>query len=120
MRKPVKYRAGTGVATEGAPAAGLAGSAALAVAAPVSAEAAANVAKKPSFERDIRPMFEPFAAAMMWRLDLTNYRAVLANAQTISERISDPGNPMPPPPFPMLTSDQIALFKSWMDNGCKP
>lgn len=73
-----------------------------------------------SFERDIRPMFAPFAAAMMWRFDLTNYTAVMANAQHIYERISTPGNPMPPPPFPMLTAAQIQRFQDWMNDGCQP
>jgi hypothetical protein len=73
-----------------------------------------------SFERDIRPMFAPFAAAMMWRFDLTNYTAVMANAQHIYARISTPGNPMPPPPFPMLTAAQIQQFQDWMNDGCQP
>jgi len=73
-----------------------------------------------SFARDIVPMFAPFASAMMWRFDLTDYSAVVANAQTIYGRISTPGNPMPPPPFPMLTAAQIQMFQDWMNDGCKP
>jgi hypothetical protein len=102
MRKPVHHR---DLAGQPAP-----------TSTPVAATAAATV----SFERDIRPMFAPFAAAMMWRFDLTNYTAVMANAQHIYERISTPGNPMPPPPFPMLTAAQIQRFQDWMNDGCKP
>lgn len=105
MRKPVHHRD-----LAGQPAPGSA----------PEALAAAAAAPEISFERDIRPMFEPFAAAMMWRFDLTNYTAVMANAQHIYARISTPGNPMPPPPFPMLTADQIQRFSDWMNGGCKP
>jgi hypothetical protein len=44
----------------------------------------------------------------------------MANAQHIYERISTPGNPMPPPPFPMLTAAQIQRFHDWMNDGCNP
>ena len=70
---------------------------------------------KPSFATDIKPLFEPFASAMMWRFDLTDYEAVLANCQTIADRL---GQDMPPPPFPLLTDDQQALFARWIANGC--
>jgi hypothetical protein len=105
MRKPVHHRDLAGQPAPGTAREALA-----------SATAAAVV----SFERDIRPMFAPFAAAMMWRFDLTDYLAVMANAQHIYERISTPGNPMPPPPFPMLTAAQIQRFQDWMNGGCKP
>lgn len=88
-----------------------------------NASAAASLASTqdlPSFERDIRPMFAPFASAMMWRFDLTNYDAVLANASTIQGRLQSTDNAMPPPPFPPFTSEQIALFNSWIQNGCLP
>jgi hypothetical protein len=105
MRKPVHHR---DLAGKPAP-----GNAPEALASPAPA---ATV----SFERDILPMFAAFAAAMMWRFDLTSYTAVMANAQHIYERISNPGNPMPPPPFPMLTAAQIQRFQAWMNDGCKP
>jgi hypothetical protein len=105
MRKPVHHR-------------DLAGQPARGSAREVLASAVA--VPKLSFERDIRPMFAPFAAAMMWRFDLTDYTAVMANAQHIYERISTPGNPMPPPPFPMLTAAQIQRFHDWMNDGCNP
>jgi hypothetical protein len=105
MRKPVHHRDHAGDPAPGTAAASL-----VATAAPTTL----------SFARDIRPMFEPFAAAMMWRFDLTNYTAVMANAQTIFERISSPDNAMPPPPYPMLTAAQIKQFNDWMKQGCNP
>lgn len=73
-----------------------------------------------SFAADVRPILFQFKAQMMWRFDLTNYEQVKACAQIIYDRISDPNNPMPPPPFPPLTATQIGAFKSWMDDGCQP
>jgi hypothetical protein len=40
------------------------------------------------------------------------------NAQTIYDQISTQS--MPPPPFPPLTAEQIATFKTWMDEGFPP
>ena len=73
-----------------------------------------------SFANDIMPLFKQFQGPMMWRFDLTSYDAVKANAQTIYGRISNPANPMPPPPFPMLKPEQIAMFKAWIDEGFPP
>jgi hypothetical protein len=105
MRKPIHHRDRSGQPAPGSAPEALA-----------SAAPAATI----SFARDIRPMFAAFAAAMMWRFDLTDYTAVMANAQHIYERISSAGNPMPPPPFPMLTADQIQRFQDWMNDGCNP
>ncbi len=55
---------------------------------------------------------------MAWRLDLTDYDAVLGNAKLIHHQISTKS--MPPPPFPPLTDEQIQLFESWMSQGCPP
>lgn len=71
-----------------------------------------------SFANDIMPLFKQFQGPMMWRLDLTNYDAVKANAQTIWDQISTKS--MPPPPFPPLTDAQIATFKAWMAEGYPP
>lgn len=81
-----------------------------------------TLAKRPtvSFATDIAPLFQPFQNEMMWRFDLTNYEAVVANAQTIYDRISSSGSPMPPPPFDPLTKEQIHLFHHWMVKGCPP
>jgi hypothetical protein len=56
---------------------------------------------------------------MMWRLDLTKYEDVKANAAVIYAQIqagpSQGG--MPPLPYPPLTDQQIGDFKRWMDGG---
>lgn len=79
-----------------------------------TADAPASV----SFANDIMPLFKQFQGPMMWRLDLTSYDAVKANAQTIYDQISTQS--MPPPPFPPLKDEQIAAFKVWMDSGFPP
>ena len=73
----------------------------------------------PSFAKDISPVFAQFASEMRWRLDLTSFVDVRANAATIYSYISssNPDGRMPPPPFPPLTDDQIKTFKAWMDAG---
>jgi hypothetical protein len=71
-----------------------------------------------SFANDIMPLFKQFQGPMMWRLDLTSYDAVKANAQTIYNQISTQS--MPPPPFQPLKDEQIAAFKVWMDSGYPP
>jgi hypothetical protein len=71
-----------------------------------------------SFASDIMPIFKQFQGPMMWRLDLTSYEAVVANAETIFGRISS--KTMPPPPFPPLSDDQIAMFQQWIGQGCPP
>jgi len=92
-RKPVHYREQAGRPVSQEP---VRGPARLAVEAP----------KTVSFAKDILPIFAPFASAMMWRFDLTDYSAVVANAETIYGRISSVDSPMPPPPFPMLSLQQ--------------
>lgn len=52
---------------------------------------------------------------MLWRLDLTNYEHVKANAEMIYGRLTSDDDPMPMPPFPPLTKQQVAKFKEWMD-----
>ena len=74
----------------------------------------------PSFDADIKPMLFNYRAHMMWRFDMADYGQMKANAQIIYNRISDPNNPMPPPPFPPLSAAQIATFQTWMENGCPP
>jgi hypothetical protein len=73
-----------------------------------------------TFSNDIMPVFSQFKGQMMWRLDLTNYEHVKANAGIIYNRIADPAfGPMPPPPFDPLTSEQVQMFREWMDQGCQ-
>ena len=76
----------------------------------------------PSFAKDIVPIFLSFQEAMLWRLDLTDYDQVRPNAEIIYQQIAskDGFGPMPPPPYPPLTSSQIDLFKAWMDAGFPP
>jgi hypothetical protein len=73
-----------------------------------------------SFEKDIAPLFRQFRGSMMWRLDLTKFEDVKANASRIYNQIVPNLGivRMPPPPYPRLTNEQIAMFKSWMDEGC--
>lgn len=73
-----------------------------------------------SFKADIAPLFNQFADQMMWRFDLTDYEHVKANAKRILARISDKGYAMPPPPFEMLSDEQIATFGQWIKEGCPP
>src|SRR5262245_27542539 len=73
-----------------------------------------------SFANDIAPLFKQFQGPMMWRFDLTNYEAVVANAPTIYGRISSTSSPMPPEPFDPLTPEQIQMFQDWMNQGCPP
>lgn len=68
-----------------------------------------------SFAQDIAPLFRQFRASMVWRLDLTKYEDVKLNAPMVYSQISQQG--MPPPPYPPLTAEQIAMFKAWMDQG---
>ncbi len=73
-----------------------------------------------SFSNDIEPLFNQFRGQMMWRFDLTDYAHVKANAAVIYSRISSSDGPMPPPPLDPLTTEQIEMFKQWMDQGCLP
>ncbi len=109
MRKPVQYREANARPTP--------------VAAPAAAPAPTPTAiPSPvvvSFATDILPIFAPFAAAMMWRFDLTDYPTMKANASIVSGRISADGG-MPPQPFPPLSDHQVQLFNAWIAGGCKP
>lgn len=71
-----------------------------------------------SFASDIAPLFTQFRAQMLWRLDLTNYDQVKANATIIWQQIATQS--MPPPPFPPLTTQQIATFQLWMNENYPP
>jgi hypothetical protein len=124
MRKPVQFRRvpdDVKAAVAAAAASGQAASAAQAAPAAAVAAVAAPAQPQPiSFATDIRPLFQQFQGPMAWRFDLTDYDAVLGNAENILQRISSAGNPMPPPPFPPLTRDQIATFQEWINQGCPP
>jgi len=70
-----------------------------------------------SFANDIAPMFKPFDVNMAWRFGLTTYDDVKANAMLIYSRMTNLSSPMPPPPYPPFTAEQIALFNQWMLDG---
>lgn len=80
--------------------------------------AAGSTALTPGWEEDIRGMLSPFAAQMMWRLDLGSYENVKANVDIIAGRIIGPGADMPPDPFPRLTAEDQAAFVAWQNAGC--
>jgi hypothetical protein len=68
-----------------------------------------------SFENDLAPLLKQFRGNMIWRFDLTSYDDVKTNYDAIFDRIQKKG--MPPPPYPPLTDDQIAMFKAWQEQG---
>jgi hypothetical protein len=71
-----------------------------------------------SFKNDIAPMFSPYRGSMLWRLDLTNYEDVKANAALIYDQIGSKN--MPPQPYNSFTPDQVNLFQAWMAQGFYP
>ena len=75
-----------------------------------------------SFQKDIVPMFYEFRGPMLWRLDLTKYEDVKANAPMIYNMISTPPSlgGMPPTPFPAFTAGQVQMFQQWMTGGFAP
>lgn len=73
-----------------------------------------------SFADDVMPILKQFQGPMTWRFDLTSYEQVKANAQVILDRISSSDAPMPPPPFPPLSSSQIEVFSNWVNANCPP
>ncbi len=77
-----------------------------------------TVTTRTSFARDIVPLFSQYRASMLWRLDLTKYDDIKLNADMVYNQISTQS--MPPPPYPSMTTEQVALFKTWMDQGFPP
>jgi hypothetical protein len=71
-----------------------------------------------SFQKDIVPMFYEFRGPMLWRLDLTKYEDVKANASMLYNQMIQKN--MPPPPFPSFSADQTQLFQQWMTEGFQP
>lgn len=69
-----------------------------------------------TFEKDIAPIFRQYRGSMLWRLDLTKYEDVKANANMIWSAIQQGGG-MPPPPYPPLTPHQLRSFEEWMRGG---
>jgi len=70
-----------------------------------------------SFERDIKPLFRPLDRdAMLYIMDLWSYDDVVADAENILDRFEDGTMPCDYP----WPDEQIALYRSWMDEGCPP
>ena len=72
-----------------------------------------------SFASDIRPLFRdsPDVDTMKrFGLDLSSYEDVKAQAQGIYSRLEDGTMPCDEP----WPADQVAKFKSWIDEGMKP
>jgi hypothetical protein len=70
--------------------------------------------KSLSFAHDIQPLFrEDDREAMQYAFDLWNYRDVSTHAENILERIEDGSMPCDEE----WPTEQIALFRSWIDAG---
>ena len=74
-----------------------------------------------SFATDILPFFKQYGGQMKWRLDLTDYYDVRANASLILSRINTGSDSrMPPPPYPPFSDQLIRNFSKWIDEGFPP
>jgi hypothetical protein len=70
-----------------------------------------------SFARDIRPLFrDDDVEAMRYAFDLSEHEDVRVNAESIYERLADGTMPCDD----AWPTDQIALFRRWMDEGSAP
>jgi hypothetical protein len=72
-----------------------------------------------SFARDIRPLFrdEPDVETMKaMGLDLSSYEDVRAKAENIYSTLEDGSMPCDG----TWPREQVALFKTWMDEGMQP
>jgi len=78
------------------------------------------------FAKDIRPLFKQLDIDhMKWFCDLGSYDDVKLHAQEILNRLKATSGPvMPPPPSKggdgPWSTDNIALFQSWVDGGYQP
>ncbi len=70
---------------------------------------------KPSFARDIKPLFgEGDRYAMYFAFDLWNYHDVCTHAQDILKRLTDGTMPFNRREWP---EEQIAQFRRWVEAG---
>jgi hypothetical protein len=68
----------------------------------------------PSFEEDIKPLFREYDREnMTYSFDLWNYADVKDHADDILDRLEEGDMPCDGP----WPDEQIALFRSWMDDG---
>ena len=78
------------------------------------------------FAQDIRPLFTDIDVDhMSFFCDLSSYDDVKTNAQDILSRLKGMGgNVMPPPPTHggdgPWPAERIALFETWISDGCAP
>ena len=76
-----------------------------------------------SFAKDIVPTLGQYREFMLWRLDLSSYDDVTANAWRIYAVMigEDPlAAPMPPAGFATLPPGFITTFQSWISQGFPP
>jgi len=72
---------------------------------------------RPSFERDIRPLFrDSDLRSMAFAFDLASYDDVRSNAAAIARRTAAGEMPCDAP----WPKDRVSLFRAWMDGGFAP
>jgi hypothetical protein len=72
---------------------------------------------RPSFDRDIKPLFrDKDRARMEWAFDLWERADVKENAPQILQRLEDGDMPCDE----SWSRDKIDLFRAWMDGGMDP
>jgi hypothetical protein len=70
-----------------------------------------------AFARDIRPLFnDRDVSSMSSRFDLSSYDDVRGNAELIYKRLADGTMPCYGP----WPADNVARFRTWIDNGFAP
>jgi hypothetical protein len=70
-----------------------------------------------TFTRDVRPLFkERDVSAMSSAFDLSSYDDVRANAERIYERLAAGSMPC----YGAWPSDDVQLFRAWIDGGFAP
>lgn len=70
----------------------------------------------PSFAQDVRPLFRDYDVdEMAFAFDLGAYEDVKEHAEDIYERLADGEMPCDAP----WPADHIALFRQWIDEGCR-
>ena len=71
----------------------------------------------PSFAIDIGVLFRALdVASMRWALDLSRYEDVKARAEEIYRRLAEGTMPCDG----RWPAERLALFRRWIDEGCKP
>ena len=74
-------------------------------------------AEKPSFERDIRPLFRPRDVdRMSFAFDLSSHDDVRVNAGSIHGRLASKSMPCDE----AWPDEQVDRFRRWIEAGCPP